>query len=265
MKVVIALKPDKNPDKMLEERQTLTTYLKSSLNHEVEVIVPTASAVILEGFANGTIDAGYLSATEMIQASNQNSADLLLAGEINGSTTYKSYWVCLAEKPYARIEDLQGKKIAFSSKTSTSGYVIPHFDLIRRKLIAPQADPETFFGAGNVWYGTGYVSAVEQVLSGDAEAAAISYYVLDLDKHLKADQRAKLKKLQEQGEVPTHVIAVRRSLPENEKAALKKTLLGLNSEPHLALRDKIFTSKLTETDAVAHLQPLRDALKAIGK
>lgn len=261
-KIVVALKPDKNPDQMMQERESLQKFLGEKLGRPVEVIIPLSAAVINEGFANGTIDIGYLSANDLI---NAKEAELLLVGEINGNTTYKSYWLALNEKPYDSVEDLRGKPIAFASKTSTSGFVIPLWDLRRKKLVSEKADPEEFFGKGNVFYGTGYVSAVERVLNGEAEAAAVSYYVLDEDKHLSAEQRARLKKVAEQGDVPTHIIAVRKSLSDAEKANLKKVILTLNEGGNEQLRDKLFTSKLVETDAEKHLAPLREALSVVPK
>jgi phosphonate transport system substrate-binding protein len=261
-KIVIALKPDKNPDQMTQERASLEKYMSEKLARPVEVVIPLSAAVINEGFANGTIDIGYLSATDLI---NAKDAELLLVGEIDGKTTYKSYWLALKEKPYEKVEDLRGKPIAFASKTSTSGFIIPLWDLRRKNLVSEKADPEEFFGKGNVFYGTGYVSAVERVLNGEAEAAAVSYYVLDEDKHLSAEQRARLKKVAEQGDVPTHIIAVRRSLPAAEKQSLKQTLLALNNDGSQNLRDKLFTSKLVETDQEKHLAPMREALSIMPK
>ncbi len=261
-KVVIALKPDKNPDQMMAERESLQKFLGEKLNRPVEVIIPLSAAVINEGFANGTIDLGYLSATDLI---NAKAAELLLVGELNGKTTYKSYWLALKEKSYSSVEDLRGKPIAFASKTSTSGFIIPLWDLRRKNLVSDKNDPEEFFGKGNVFYGTGYVSAVERVLNGEAEAAAVSYYVLDEDKHLSAEQRGKLKKVAEQGDVPTHIIAARQSLSADEKANLKKAILTLNDGGNEQLRDKLFTSKLVETDAEKHLAPMREALVVVPK
>jgi phosphonate transport system substrate-binding protein len=261
-KIVIALKPDKNPDQMIEERASLEKYISEKTGRPAQVIIPLSAAVINEGFANGTIDIGYLSATDLI---NAKDAELLLVGEINGKTTYKSYWLALKDKPYEKVEDLRGKPIAFASKTSTSGFIIPLWDLRRKNLVSDKSDPEEFFGKGNVFYGTGYVSAVERVLNGEAEAAAVSYYVLDEDKHLSAEQRARLKKVAEQGDVPTHIIAVRRSLPEAEKQNLKKALLSLNDGGSQNMRDKLFTSKLVETDPEKHLAPMREALSVVPR
>jgi phosphonate transport system substrate-binding protein len=262
-KVVIALKPDKNPEQMLQERKTLSDFLSKKMGRPVEVIVPLSSSVIIEGFANGTIDLGYLSATDMVIAQKKNVAQILLAGEIDGRNFYQSYWVALKEKPYNKIEDLRGKPVAFASKTSTSGYLIPVYDLKRKGLLT-KPDPEEFFGKGNLFYGTGYVSAIERVLNGQAEAAAVSYYVLDKDKHLTAEQRAKLKKVTEQGPVPTHVIAVRSSISETDRQALRQGLETMNEKENTELRDKVFTSKLVEVDSGEHVQAIREALDFLG-
>ena len=258
-KVVIALKPDKNPEQMLQERKSLSDFLSGKLGKPVEVIIPLSSSVIIEGFANGTIDLGYLSATDMVNAQKKNAAQILFAGEIDGRNSYQSYWLALKEKPYHKVEDLKGKPVAFASKTSTSGYVIPLYDLKQKGLLT-KPDAEEFFGKGNLFYGTGYVSAVERVLNDQAEAAAVSYYVLDKDKHLTPEQRARLKKVAEQGPVPTHVIAIRSTISETDRETLRRGLETLNEPANAELRDKLFTSKLVQVDAAAHLQTMREAL-----
>jgi phosphonate transport system substrate-binding protein len=262
-KVAVALKPDKNPDQMLQERKGLSDFLSKKIGKPVEVVIPLSSSVIIEGFANGTIDLGYLSATDMVNAQKKNTAKILLAGEIDGRNFYQSYWLALKEKPYNKVQDLKGKPVAFASKTSTSGYLIPVYDLKQKGLLT-KPDPEEFFGKGNVFYGTGYVSAVERVLNGQAEAAAVSYYVLDKDKHLTAEQRAKLKKVAEQGPVPTHVIAIRSNISPSDQETLRKALEALDEKGNEELRDKVFTSKLVEVDADAHVQSIREALDFLG-
>jgi phosphonate transport system substrate-binding protein len=259
-KFIIALKPDKDPDAMLAERKSLAAALSDQLRKPVDVIVPLSGAVIVEGLANGTIDVAYLSATDMLNARKSEAASLLLVGEIEGKTWYRSYWLTLKDKPYQSVEDLRGKPVAFSSRTSTSGYIVPLYDLRRKGLISDRGNAEEFFGKGNVWFGSGYVSAVERVLRGESEAAAVSYYVLDQDKHLTLEQREKLKKVAEQGPVPTHVLAASRKLTGNERAQLKDALLALNEPVHQALRDRAFVAKLVETNEEDHLRPLAEAL-----
>jgi phosphonate transport system substrate-binding protein len=265
-KFVLALKPDKNPEVMRTERDALSAALSEKLGRPVETIIPLSSAVILEGFANGTIDAGYLSATDLVNARSKGVGRLLLAGQFaDGRTAYDSYWVVKKEAPYETIADLRGKPVAFASRTSTSGFALPLLDLRKRGLITDDADLDALFGRGNVFWGSGYVSAIERVLAGEAEAAAVSYYVLDQDKHLSVEQRAKLRKLQSQGPVPSHVIAVRVSLVESDITALKAALLSFNEGANSSLRDRVFTTRLVETDETAHVASLQDALALAKK
>jgi phosphonate transport system substrate-binding protein len=262
-KFVVALKPDKNPEVLRAEKGQLSAFLAEKLGRPVEVIIPLSATVILEGYANGTIDLGYLSATDLVNARTRGVADLLLAGEFSdGRTAYDSYWVVKKDSPHASIADLRGKPVAFASRTSTSGFVVPLFDLQQRGLLGPDADPAGFFGAGNVFFGVGYVSAIERVLAGDAEAAAVSYYVLDQDKHLTAGQRARLKVIARQGPVPTHAIAVRTALSPIVRDRLRQALETLNEPASQALRDRVFTSRLVRVETNAHVAPLREAFAA---
>jgi len=262
--IVVALKPDKNPDAIIKERQSLEVYLSKELGVPVKVIVPMSGAVILEGLANGTVDLAYLASVEMLNARDRGIAEILVGGEIAGQTSYESYWIALAAKPYTSIADLKGKPIAFTSKTSTSGYLIPYGALIKKGLLTAGSDPDNFFGSGNSWYGTGYVSAVERVLQGSAEAAAISDYVMLKDKHLTAEQKGKLKIIDRQGPVPTHVIAIRAAIKGKDRETILAAVTKLNEPANTALRDQVFTSKLIQVDATKHLQNTAEALKLTG-
>lgn len=264
--LVVALKPDKNPEVLRAEKTQLEDFLSERLGRPVEVIIPLSGTVILEGFANGTIDLGYLSATDLFNARERGVANLLLAGEFpDGRTAYDSYWVVKKDAPYASIEDLRGKPVAFASRTSTSGFIIPLLDLQQRGLLGEDADPSGYFGAGNVFYGVGYVSAVERVLAGEAEAAAVSYYVLDQDKHLSSEQRAGLRMLQKQGPVPSHVLAVRSSLASADADSLRAALLAMNEPEYSGLRDLLFTTKLVPADGETHVASLAEGIALAKK
>lgn len=258
--IVVALEPDKDPDAMLEDRRAIEAYLSGQLDQPVEAIVPLSSAVIYEGLRNGTIDIAYLSSTAAAKLIESGTIEILLAELIDGQPFYQSYWIGLREAPYTSVADLRGKPIAFSSRTSTSGFLIPVWDLYKEGLVTLEDGPVGFFGEGNVFYGTGYVSAAERVLSGAAEAAAVSYYVLDKDKHLSAEQRSRLKVIDTQGPVPTHVVVVRSALKPTVRSALRDAFSAMNTEA-VELRDRIFGAPLAPADAATHLQTSLEALE----
>ena len=252
--------PPRSQSPNLAPPRRLRLATSGALEHPVEAIVPLSSAVIYEGLKNGTIDLAYLSSTAAANLMTSGAIDILLAELIDGEPHYQSYWISRKDAPYESIADLKGKPIAFSSRTSTSGFLIPTWDLYTQGLIDLETGPEGFFGPGNVFYGVGYVSAAERVLDGSAEAAAVSYYVLDQDKHLGADQRAQLKVIDTQGPVPSHVIVVRTALSSEDREALRASLLGMN-EAAPELRDRIFGATLAPAEADTHLRITREALE----
>lgn len=263
-KLIIALKPNKDPDKTMAQRKVLENYLSSKLKQPVEVTIPLSSAVITEGFANGTLDLAFVSSTEAVKLVKKDLGSILLAVELKGNPFYLSYWVSLKDKPYESIEDLKGKPIAFSSRTSTSGFLIPIWDLYQRDYLNVREGPEGFFGKNNVAYGMGYVSAIRRVLNKEVEAAAVSYYVLDENRHLTEEERAQLKKVTSQGPVPTHSLVIRNKINQEKRILIEEVFLKLNEE-NPALRDKLFQSKLIKVNQENHLQSTREALEIISK
>ena len=257
--LVIALKANKNPQHMLAEKDEFEKYLGEKLNRQVKVIIPTSSAVIVESFKNGTLDIGYLSSTDAARNLDEEAASILLIHLKNGQPHYNSIWLSLKDKEYDSVDDLAGKPVAFASSSSTSGYLIPTWDLSKRGHIGPEKALTDYFSL--TIYGTGYVSAVEKVLSGEVEAAAVSDYVYKGDnKYLSDEQKAKLKIVQNQGPVPSHTICYRLSLSDSDRNLIRQTLLAMN-EDNPELRDKVFNGELVEVKPEEHLKVTREALK----
>jgi phosphonate transport system substrate-binding protein len=258
VELVVALKPDKNPDAMAAQQKELSAQLAKSLKRKVRVIVPMSGTVIQEGFRNGTVDIAFLSGMESIKAADV--AELLLTTKVRGNSSYESYWIAKKGSGVKGVIGLKGKSVAFASRTSTSGYLVPVAAMIDRGLLKAKQDPSEFFGP--VFFGTGYSSAVERVLSGQAVAAAVSDYVLLENKHLTQEQRDQLEVIDRQGPVPTHSLVVRSKLSKSEKDQLRSAFLELNRNPKM--RDQMFTGELVPVDQEAHLSGLRSALEKTG-
>ena len=258
-KLIIALKANKDPEKMLAEKYDLEKFLSEKLERPVEVIIPTDSATVVESFRNGTLDLGYLSSTDAARNLDQNTASILLVHLKNGKPHYQSIWLSLKEKNYNSITDLKNRPVAFAKRSSTSGFLIPTWDMAQKGLVGPDSSLTDYFS--QTIYGTGYESAVKKVLSGEVEAAAVSDYVFRGDnKYLSDKEKAQLKVIQEQGPVPAHTLCVRATLSENDRKFLEKTFLEMNEE-NPELRDRIFNGELVVVDQNQHLRVTREAIE----
>ena len=263
----IALKPNKNVQAQRLDEQSLGNALNKILGIPVNISTPSNKTIIEAGLANNTIDVGYVSSSDAISFADNDVAEVLVAGQHESvdpegnkykGPYYFSVWLSLKDRPYKSIADLKGKKIAFSSRTSTSGYLVPCWDLIKKGIIPEGSSLQDFFGKKNIFYGTGYVSAVEQVLEGKAEAAAVSYYVFEKDKHLELVQREKLKVVQRQGPVASHTFCARRSLTLNDRKVIQNALLQIvKDKPELS--QSLFGGTLTSVNSKEHLKAPREA------
>ena len=263
----IALKPNKNVQAQRADEKSLGQALEKVIGIPVNITTPNNKTIIEAGLANKTIDVGYVSSSDAISFADNKVAEVLVAGQHESvdpeGNNYKgpyyfSVWLTLKDRPYESIADLKGKKIAFSSRTSTSGYLIPCWDLIKKGIIPEGGSLENFFGEDNIFFGSGYVSAVEQVLEGKAEAAAVSYYVYEKDKHLELAQREKLKVIQRQGPVASHTFCARMSLSSEDRKIIKDALIQIvKDKPELS--QSLFGGTLTSVNATEHLKAPRDA------
>ena len=115
---------------------------------------------------------------------------------------YQSVWLSLKDKKYQSIEELKNQPVAFASRSSTSGYLIPVWDLSNRGLVGLK-QPDRLLFAYHLWNRLCFCR--RKVLSGEVEAAAVSDYVFTGDnKYLNDAQKSKLRIIQEQGPVPSH-------------------------------------------------------------
>jgi phosphonate transport system substrate-binding protein len=253
---IVALKPDRNPDAMTSGREQLSAELRKLLGVPVKVIVPSSSAIIQQAFQNKSVDLAFLSATDFLIHSEE-WVDPLLVAEVRGKTNYESIWLVRRDSAYQSLSELKNKPVAFASRTSTSGHLVPWAHLIKQGLLKKGQSPELFFGRRSVNYGTGYVSVVERLLQGEVEAAAVSDYVFDLDRHLSPEQKSKLRVLQRQGPVPTHLMAIRKSILEADREKITKALLNLPKP----LAEELFSGQLVAVDFKKHLAPLQEVFE----
>jgi phosphonate transport system substrate-binding protein len=257
-KVIVALKPTDNPEKVLAVKDELENFLSDKLKRVVEITIPANTASVTESFRSGKIDVGYLSPSDAARNLELGTASVLLARTEDGNPHYKSIWVCKKGKEYSSIADLENKPIAFTSRSSESGYLIPAWDLANRELVGPGVALTDYFS--QVLYCNGYASAAKKVLGGEAEAAAIADYTLhDETKSLSDGEKSQLKTFQEQGPVATDIICIRSSLSSADRKLLKEAFMSMNADnPELC--NRAFRGKLEVVDEREHLKVILEAI-----
>lgn len=268
----IAIQPTQTPEKVAAQSAEIERFLEQRLpGIDVRIHVPTLYAGTIEALRFGHADAAFVGAWPARLAADRAGARLVL-GEIRevfaGSErreapSYSSYWIVKPESDVRSLADLRGKRVAFPSRLSTSGYVFPLAQLVAEGLVQPGADgvdPQSFFGT--VLYAGGYAQGLEALEKGQVDATIIAG---DVPRALYDKALATTRIVAEQAGIPSHAVVVGAHVDAATEAAFRDALLALNDEAHRPLM-RAFVSgiflRFEPTDVERHLAPLRGALDA---
>lgn len=139
---------------------------------------------------------------------------------------YASDIVVRADAPFTRIDDLFGRRIAWTVEDSQSGYQA------LRTWLAPQAQGGALFG-GLVGPLVTPRKVVEAVLSGQADGGPLDSYAHALWRHNEPALVAGLRVVAQTPPTPMPLLVAAASMPEPERDRLRARLLACATRPDL--------------------------------
>lgn len=260
--LILAFQPQENPTKLQLNAEAFAQFLGDEVKRPTKVFLPTDYSVVVEALRAGHAHVAYFSAWPYVKARELAGVELLLAEvRADGRTAYVSRWYTRDDTGIRTLADARGKRAAFTSPTSTSGYLFPYAKLIDEGLLPERGDPKNFFR--EVLFAGGYEQSLKALVNGQVDLAAASDYALP--RYLNEEERKNIVILSEQGPVPSHCIAVKSSLSPALKTQIKAAFLKLNAPEHKDLLKTLYgAERLAEVTHQAHVGPLAHALKITG-
>jgi len=272
--LIFAFQPQKDPASIRAAADEVAAALAKRLNREVQVLVPLAYAATVQALVSKRADVAWLSSLPFLLAQRDGGAKLILA-EVRkdnagrARTDYDSVFVVPADSPLKSFADFQRQakslRMVFTSPTSTSGYVFPYARMVQEGMLKRAQAPESAFKS--VSYGGGYTQALEQLLAGRADVAAVSDYTVEGPKrttYLPEDKQAKLRILARTPGVPTHCVAVSAGVTASEARAVQSALLDMAKTSPALLSDVYGASGLKIVDQRAHTAATIRAIELTG-
>jgi phosphonate transport system substrate-binding protein len=265
----------KDPSRIRPHADEVASFLQERLNLRVRAQVPSDYSASVQALVSRQADIAIVDSMAFLLARRDGQASILLAEERqdrNGHyrTSYDSILVARRDDSnITDLEDLAKKasdlKVVFTSPTSTSGYIMPIRLFVKNKMIKPGQNPREVFSG--VSFGGSYTQALEQLLLGRADVAAVSAYTLEgnaASSYLSEEKRSQLKVVARSSDVPTHVVAARGGLSEDQKEKITAALLELSQERPELLADVYGTSRLVKVEEEAHVQASIEAINFAG-
>ncbi|BAZ37290.1 phosphonate-binding periplasmic protein [Calothrix sp. NIES-4101] len=249
----------------------VAAFLSKELGMPVRAQVADDTAAV-EALRANRADVAFLSSRPALKAESLAQAKLYLAevrANYSGKYTYNSVFVVPKNSPLKTGTDpktilgqLKGKKMAFTSPTSGSGFIFPVSKLVQAGFVPNKDRLDGFFG--QVSYGGNYSKALQAVLRGQAEVAAVSEYAL-FPPYITAQERNQLRVLYKIPNVPAHGVAIDDDVPAPLRGKIINAMLKLNQPQNNQLLRGLYNStELVKIDHNTHLAAVRNALKVVG-
>jgi phosphonate transport system substrate-binding protein len=246
-------------------------FLSNELKIPVKAQIGDDTAAV-EALRANRADVAFLSSRPALKAEQLANAKLYLAevrDNYSGRYTYNSIFVVpknssltTRNNAKATLEQLRGKRMAFTSPTSGSGFIFPVSELVKQGFVPNRDRLDGFFG--QVAYGGNYSKALQAVVRGQADVAVVSEYAM-FPPYITPEEKSQLRILHKISGVPAHGIAIDDDVPVQDRERIINALLKLNqSQNNQLLRNLYNSTELVRVDHSRHLAPVREALNRVG-
>jgi phosphate/phosphite/phosphonate ABC transporter binding protein len=200
--------------------EPLARFLERELGVPASIIIAKKYDDLADLVRNGAVELGFFSPAAYVKARDAMPAVPIATATRAGSPTYLGYLVVRGNDPATELAGLRGKSIAWVDSSSTSGYLYP------RALIRSRGyDPNTFFGRA-VMAGD-HDKALDMLLAGDVEVAAVTNHVVDRPRTDRAAAVRGLRVIAKSGRIPLDCLVVHSAVDREFAARVRAGLFGL--------------------------------------
>lgn len=144
----------------------LADYIGKKLGRDVILVDRKGYSAINALLKSGEVDFAFICGGPYVDGHGEFGLELLAAPMVKGETVYYSYIIVNKNSQINKLEDLRGKKFAFTDPLSNTGYLVPYFML---KKIGET--PDRFFGSYKYTYA--HDKSIRAVAEGLIDGAAV--------------------------------------------------------------------------------------------
>ncbi len=218
--------------------------------------VATSYAAAIEALCSGKADIVWLAPLSYVLAHDKCNAQVVFNAIRFGSATYNGQMIVNINSGIEKVEDVKGKKVAFTDPASTSGYLYPVALLLQHGITLDDID-YTFAG--------GHTAAALAVYKGSVDAA---FTYVDARNRLEKDFpdiKEKTKVIAVTDPIPNDTISVRPDLDPEVLAAFKKAMMAVGETDE----GKQVLNEIYEWDGLAEskdelFDPIRQVAVKLG-
>lgn len=242
----------------------LTSYLLKETGLHFRTAIPSNYIAIVEAIGSNKCDIAIVNTFTYLLANQKYGATAKLRViRDDGETTYRGQFVTSSNSGINTIEDLAGKKIAYTDPASTSGYILPKA-LLASKNIKPAQEV----------FAAKHDNVITMVYQGQVDAGATYYSPPAADGTLRdarvrvitqfPDVAKKIKIIGFTEQIPNDPVIFNKALPRSiQKKVVEALLKFVNTKEGQKALYSIYSVRGLVATKDEDFDVLRDLLKRI--
>lgn len=302
---IIGVYPGDNVEEALAAVEPMRVYLEETLGVRTVLITGTSYNAVIEAMAANRADAMEVGPFSYVLAADVAEAEAIAvanyATEVNPDEVPGYYSLMFTKKGsgITSIDDLAGRSFAFTDPASTSGYLVPATDILLDQEFTDPAQIEEFASvsfAGNhptavlsVWNdsveagatfdgnlavqveeaGVSLCGFEDKNIDGPATPAEFPYLSAMTQDEIMAIYNecpdGSLVVFHQSPLIPETPFAIRSTLPESFKTAVKDALLAISDNQDLVNELERYYVDPTEAAGVESIDELYNSLREIAQ
>lgn len=236
---------------------SLIKYLEEKLNAPITLIQGKTYAETNQLIEEGKIDIAFICSLSYVLGVEGEYMQGLAAPKVSGKPLYRSYIIVRKDSGIETLDDLMGRKFAFTDPDSYSGRLSALYLLKQKGQSA-----EDFFAKTYYTYSHDY--SVKAVATGLVDGAAVDNLVYDQMKSLGIEDSKDLKIIEYGDWVGTPPIVVSNYISEEIKRKTQDILFNMNrDEMGRKILEGLNIEQFVPVDYESY-QPIIDMLNIVG-
>jgi len=169
------------------------------------------------------VDLAFVCSGPYTQGKKEFGMEMLVVPVANGKTVYHSYIIAANNSTIQSLDDLRGKKFAFTDPQSNTGSLVPTYMLARRG-----ETPKSFFR--DFFYSNGHDNSIRAVADGQADGAAVDSLIWEFINRVDPALTAKTRIVEKSPPYGIPPVVVSAATDPAMKQQLKRIFLTLHED-----------------------------------
>jgi len=212
-----------SPKETLDHYQKLLSFIGEKLDRDVKFIQRKTYDEINELIRKGQVDMAFICTGPYASGRERYGFEALATPIVRGEPYYQSYLIVNRDSPFQRLEDLRGRKFAFTDPQSNTGALIPTY-----WLNEIGETPKSYFQSVNFTYS--HDNSILAVAKSLVDGATVDSHIWEFYNRKDPSYTSKTRIIKKSIFFGSPPFVATSSLSEALKTNVRNILLTLHNE-----------------------------------